>query len=454
MTPIGEAAGDNAPVSLGRVLIGGALSAVVASAAAVATGVPAHADATVTVQGTAFPDPARAQLGYVGCDDLFHRGGDTLTPMIGPGPGGSVLGSRSLGFDLAGGSAAVAVYTVPSVLSTTVASLSVRADARASGVSYVGYQAPADAGTDLIWLGRADLSTPGGAWQSVSAVGRAYTWRQYSQTTSALVATAPGGPATVAEFAAAHGGDGPGLYSLGFGCDGTPFRMDALRVGTPGFVTTYDVEGLRTSVTIGVDSPAGAARTAPGAPVRLTGRLATGTGDQLPFATMVLEQRRAGGGRWTQAAVAQVDGSTVTATVRPEEDTEYRWRFVDRPLAEGSVSGTVLVRVADGTGTQPSEQPSQGPTQQPSQQPSEQASDQPSEQQSQQAEQQAPAQAEPSEQPAQPQSPESQQQSQEPSAAPSQAPSEVPSSAASQAQETPAEAASSAAAEPASTPAT
>jgi hypothetical protein len=422
-------------------VVGGAVSAVVACAAAVATGVPAYADTRVVVQGTAFPDPSRAQLGYVGCDDLFHRGGDSLTPMIGPGPGGSVLGSRSLGFDLAGGSAAVAIYSVPSVLSTEVASLSVRADERAAGVAYVGYQAPADAGTDLIWLGRADLSTPGGAWQEVSAVGRAYTWRQYSQTTSALVATAPGGPATVAEFAAAHGGDGPGLYSLGFGCDGTPFRMDALRVGTPGAVTTYDVEGLRTSVTIGVDGAASAARTAPGAPVRLTGRLSTGTGDPLAFATMVLEQRRVGGGRWTQAALARVDGSTVSATVRPEEDTEYRWRFVDRPLAEGSVSDAVLVRVAD-AGSRPSQQPSAQTSEQPSEGRGKGPSQQPSEQPQHSAQ--------PSEQPSSQQ--QSQQQSQ-PSESATQEPSSVASSAAAQAEQTPAATAPSAAVEPEATPA-
>ena len=46
------------------------------------------------------------------------------------------------------------------------------------------------------------------------------------------------------DFVAAHGGDGPGLYALTFGCDGAPFSMDAMRVGSPGNVKTYDLEGI------------------------------------------------------------------------------------------------------------------------------------------------------------------------------------------------------------------
>ena len=58
-------------------------------------------------------------------------------------------------------------------------------------------------------------------------------------------------PATpVGEFVAAHGGDGPGLYAITFGCDGAPFTMDAMRDRPPGDVTTYDIEGLATVVSI------------------------------------------------------------------------------------------------------------------------------------------------------------------------------------------------------------
>ena len=121
---------------------------------------------------------------------------------------------------------------------------------RATGVAYAGYQEPADAGTSLLWLGRADLVTPGGAWQTIDVTSRSYTWAKYDMTTHQLVENGPGVPTTVAGFAAAHGGDGPGVYTIGFGCDGTPFSMDRLQVGAPGAVTTYDLEGLQTAVTI------------------------------------------------------------------------------------------------------------------------------------------------------------------------------------------------------------
>src|SRR4051812_47182659 len=202
---------------------------------------PAYADDTVTVQGTAFPDPARAQLSLVGGEDLSQRSDEALVPMVGQGPGAAPAGSRSLGFDLAGGNAVGALFTVDSMLSTGTASLAVNAAGRSTGVAYAGYQAPADAGTTMLWLGRAqpvapagagppmwglgraELGPPGGAWQTVDAPSRSYTWAKYDMSTGQRVADGPGVPTTVAAFAEAQGGDGPGVYTIGFGCDGAPF---------------------------------------------------------------------------------------------------------------------------------------------------------------------------------------------------------------------------------------
>src|SRR3954468_22895906 len=132
--------------------------------------------------------------------------------------------------------------------------------------------------------------------------------------------------ATVAELAATHGGDGPGFYTIGFGCDGTPFSMDTLRVGSDGAVTTYDLEGLRTSVTIaGQPSATG--------DVTITGRLRSGTGDPIPLATMILERRDADGRVWRPVQVAEAKDGVVEATVRPEGLAFSRWPFVERPLA-------------------------------------------------------------------------------------------------------------------------
>jgi hypothetical protein len=320
----------------GRLGLAAAAAFVVVGAAA-----PSYADDTVVVQGTAFPDPARVSLSFVGCDDLYHRTDEPLVPHVGRGPGEAPAGLRSLGFDLTGGNAVGALFTVDSVLSTRTASLAVNAVARAEGVAYAGYQEPADAGTTLLWLGRSELATPGGAWQTVEATTRSYTWTKYDMVTRQAVAPGPGLPITVADFAAAHGGDGPGVFTIGFGCDGTAFSMDQLRVGRPGQVTTYDVEGLRTRVTIDADRSV----VDPGAPVTLTGRLSTQTGDRVAHATLILEERRPGSSRWTPVVVAPVGPDGARARVEPEEQTFYRWRFVDRPLAEGATSMPLLLDV-------------------------------------------------------------------------------------------------------------
>jgi hypothetical protein len=324
---------------------------------------PAYADDTVTVQGTAFPDPARAQLSLVGCDDLFQRADESLRPMVGQGPGAAPSGSRSLGFDLAGGNAVGALFTVDSMLSTSTASLAVNAGSRSTGVAYAGYQEPADAGTTQLWLGRSELVTPGGAWQTVEATTRPYLWAKYDLASGQRLADEPGVPTTVAAFVQAHGGDGPGVYTIGFGCDGNPFSMDVMRVGSPGAVTTYDIEGLRTMVTIAAQDY-GPVRA--GDAVTITGRLHTQTGDPVRHATMILEQRRPGASRWTPVLVTGVGPNGARATVTPETDTLYRWRFVGRPLAEGSTSVPLLLSLLPTVPTLPTTPPSPDPTQLPS----------------------------------------------------------------------------------------
>ena len=366
--------------------MGGFRAAGLAAAGLTAIGVvgvaaPACADTTVTVQGTSFPDPARAALSFVGCGDLYQRTDEDLAPSVGLGPGQAPSGSRSLGWDLAGGNAVGVVFPVPSVLAATTAALDVNAAGQASGVAYAGYQQPSDTGTSLLWIGRAPLATPGGAWQDVEATGRAYVWTHYDMATRRPVGPDDGVSATVAEFAASHGGDGPGFYTIGFGCDGTPFSMDTLRVGTAGDVTTYDAEGLRTSVTITSQHSAGG-------DVTIAGRLTSETGDAIPFATMILERRDDGGADWRPVQVVDVRDGVAVAKVRPEGREFYRWRFVERPLAEGSTSRALVLDVdptpdeptpPDGqpsptasppvpppTSTSPADTPSQSPSPSPS----------------------------------------------------------------------------------------
>jgi hypothetical protein len=333
---------------------------------AVGVAAPSYADDTVTVQGTAFPDPARAALSLVGCADLYERADEPLVPRIGRGPDAAVAGSRSLGWDLSGGNAVGALFPTTSMLGTTTATMAVNATGPASGVAYAGYQEPGDAGTSLLWLGRSELSTPGGAWQTIDATTRPYVWTKYDMLLRRPVATGPGAPTTVAGFAAAHGGDGPGVYTIGFGCDGTPFSMDQLRVGRPGAVTTYDVEALRTTVTISASG-----ETKDGSEVTLTGQLATGTGDPVPHATLVLERRSSERSGWQPVLVADVEHGIARATVPGDEPASYRWRFVERPVAEGSTSEAWLPDLLPPVETEPPSptptgQPSPTPTQQPS----------------------------------------------------------------------------------------
>ena len=154
------------------------------------------------------------------------------------------------------------------------------------------------------------------------------------------VADGPGVPTTVAGFAQAHGGDGPGVYTIGFGCDGTPFSMDVMRVGSPGAVTTYDIEGLQTAVTIAAQ---GDDRVHEGAKVTITGQLHTQTGDA--------GAARDDGPRAAQGGLGQVDagagrrrrpGRRAARRSSRRRDTLYRWRFVGRPVAEGSTSTSLL----------------------------------------------------------------------------------------------------------------
>jgi|tagenome__1003787_1003787.scaffolds.fasta_scaffold20970432_1 hypothetical protein len=335
----------------------GLAAAAVTAMGVVGLAAPSYADGTVTVQGTAFPDPAHADLSFVGCADLYQRSNEPLTPMVGLGPGEAPTGTRSLGWDLAGGNAVGAVFPVPSVLATTTANLEVNAAGHATGVAYAGYQQPSDAGTSLVWIGRAALTTPGSAWQKVDATSRLYAWAKYDMSTRQQVGSDPGVPTTVAAFAATHGGDGPGFYTIGFGCDGTPFSMDTLEIGSPDSVTTYDLEGLRTSVTIA------SSRASTGGEVTITGRLRTETGDPIPFATMILERREPDSTQWKSVRVAEVQGGVAHATVQASERAFYRWRFVERPLAEGAVSQALLLDVLPPL---PSESPSPSPTSAPS----------------------------------------------------------------------------------------
>jgi hypothetical protein len=215
--------------------------------------------------------------------------------------------------------------------------MSVDAPDGASGVTYAGYQEPADSGTGLVWFGRAALSAQAGGWHAIDVAGLQFTWTKFDMIGQQQVGSSSG-TSRIPAFVAAHGGDGPGFFTIGFGCDGRAFHTDAWRIGSPGDVTTYDLEGLTTSTSIGGPTEPVEAGTA----VTLHGSVVDGSGAALTDSRLVLESQ-GDGGAWT--IVGGADGPAAELSVSPEETTTYRWRFVDRPLAAGSESAPFIVEV-------------------------------------------------------------------------------------------------------------
>jgi hypothetical protein len=97
--------------------------------------------------------------------------------------------------------------------------------------------------------------------------------------------------------------------------------------------------------------------------VTITGRLRTMTGDPIPHATMVLERRTPGSKVWKPVLVADASNGGVRATVQVDERAFYRWRFVERPLAEGNASMSLLLDILP---TLPTDPPTSTPSPTPS----------------------------------------------------------------------------------------
>ncbi|WP_372728663.1 hypothetical protein [Nocardioides sp.] len=325
--------------------------------------VPAHADESVVVRGSEFPATGLADLAVTGCSGLFDRVAEPIATYV-TRTDAAPRGEHVYSLDLAGGNAVGAQFAVGSVLATTVAGLSLASPGGTTGVAYVGYQAPRDTGTDFFWVGRSALSAAPGGWRPVDVVDRSYTWTRYDLATGrrAPLPDAPTPPApqepgpmepspeveapetgTPAEFAAGRGGDGPGFFAVGFGCDGARFSLDALRVGSPGQVTTYDLEGWTSTATI-----AGSTHVIEfGQGVDLAGVLRDNTGGSLDHGLLRLEQRSFGRETFQPVpnAARTVDAGDPVVRVTPTTRTHYRWSFAGTWSVNGAVSPTWVVEV-------------------------------------------------------------------------------------------------------------
>lgn len=325
-------------------VVAGVAVALTGAAALALPGAEASGESTVVVRGAALPAGSLSELNLVGCASVFGRTAEPVTPMIGLSPDGGT-GKRSLAFDLAGGNAVGSVSYVSNVAATTVAGMSAYAEGGTTGVAYVGYQAPADRGTSRMWIGRASLTVPAGAWTGVNVAGLGFAWTQYDMGTHQSIGGEVGSSGVPA-FTRAMGGDGAGFFMVGLGCDGHAFSTDAWRIGTADAATTYDFEGYRTSTTIG-------GPTAPveaGQRVTLTGRAVDDRGAPVSGARMVLQSLRPGGSagdRNDWQTVQVTTGASVSVSLRAQETTTYRWQVFTTPSADGSVSDPLTVTVAD-----------------------------------------------------------------------------------------------------------
>lgn len=295
---------------------------------------PAMADDSVVVPGTSFPGTG-TYLTYFGCADLFHvdqRGPQAVLRRDDAAP----LGQRVVDLTLPGAGTAAGSVGLFSSVASAVSTLAVQAAGGSAGVAYVWYLAPGMA-PGQVWSGRAALSAAGG-WQQVDAATATYRWTRYDAATGER--RGQGGSATIDGFTAKHG-DGPGYILTGFGCDGGTFGVDAIRTGLPGSVTTYDLDGWSVTTSIEPSKP----QVRAGEEVAITG-VSYGLGRPMG-ATLTLQAKPKGEQEFhtVAEAVAAADGGTVTATVKPEVTTDYRWFFAGRGYADEHFSDVTRVEV-------------------------------------------------------------------------------------------------------------
>jgi hypothetical protein len=309
---------------------------------------PAAAE-TRTLSGPTTGDPD-AYLTFVRCDALFGSPAATAPrSRINLGPYDAPLGRRSLGLVPAAPGSATGPYTAFDALTGLDASLSVAATGGSQGVSWVVTVTPTSP-RGTAWTGRAAVSAPAGSWTQVASSTQTYEWTLVDLTSGTVLGRAPDG--TPAAFAAEHG-DGPGFAVTGFGCDGRPFNLDAVR----GAGTTFDFEGVQLATSVDVD----VREVRAGEKVTVTGAV-TDAAERVTGDPLVL-QTRVPGGAWTSAdtpVLADRDGVTRTA-VELQETTELRWHRPESQYADEGWSEPVTVTV-----TAPDDGPAspEAPTQQ------------------------------------------------------------------------------------------
>ncbi len=303
---------------------------------------PAAADQTVVVGGLRFGRGVFVTDRDMSCTVGIGGGGLSFypTPFIGVGPAPAPLGASSVRYQLKDlGHAYGAEFSVPSVTSTTAAGMSIASQTEATGVAVVEYQGPTLSSNER-WIGLAHLTEPPGGFRPVDTAGLTYEWVLWN--ISAATYTPEGSPATVAHFAAAHGGDADGQFLIGFGCDGSPYWTDAWRVGTPGDVTTYDIERGHPVPTISSAYPIIKA----GQHNRMRSLVMEGD-VSYDFVPVDLEGKgfRSKHFRYLGTVEIVLYHGSAKFSVHPIRTTAYRWHYRTSDFADGSVSPTLTLQV-------------------------------------------------------------------------------------------------------------
>ncbi len=306
---------------------------------------PAGADGARTLTGPVTGD-ADVFMTYVGCDSIF---GSAVAPQsrLNLGPYSAPLGRRSLGLVPVGTGSASGPRAAFGSLAAVDSSVSVAATGGSQGVAHLIAVTPTNP-TGTAWSGRAAIAVPPGSWTTVSAAALTYEWALVDLASGAPLA--PAGSATPAAFASEHG-DGAGLVVTGFGCDGKPFNLDAVRASG----STFDFEGIALTTTMAAERLDGGE----GGQVAITGRVTDGSG-RVTGDPLVLESR-APGGTWAPVGeIVLADRQGLARVVVPvSETTEFRWHRPESQYADEGWSDPVTVTVTRPAQPEPPEQAEQ-----------------------------------------------------------------------------------------------
>lgn len=298
---------------------------------------PARADSTIVVRGGNFGSDLNGVFG-LDCDDPYGlaQGLDFTFPAT-----SSPLGTRALritsAFTGTGGGWNTLVGSLDDVTTFT---MDVRTAAPNEGRVVVSLASEVPEETMHNWVGLSEpISVPAeSGYQTVSGLGRTFDWTKYNgqaQPVDTVVGQ------TLDAFLAAHGGDRQGQLIMIFGCNGVGFDTDRWRIGDVSNITTFDLEGVASSVT----AQASVTKVAHQGAVTLSTALRVA--GELSADTSVTLQARQPNGSFSDVGSATTNAQGAASLVmRPTRTTTYRWSFAGTANIDPSVSSPLTVKVS------------------------------------------------------------------------------------------------------------